>query len=84
MMLRAAIDARAMARNARQMALLRPSAIAIHNNRDVTRQPLPIDLLEQPRCLALGGLENLGGLHEINQGQKSAVAPESLYNAKLT
>jgi hypothetical protein len=45
------------------MAPLGPAAVAVHDDSDVSRQAPRIELFEQARLCAIGGLEQLGRLH---------------------
>ena len=47
---------RAMARDARQMAPLRPPAVAVHDDGHVIGQAFRVELCEKFRFLAVGGL----------------------------
>jgi hypothetical protein len=41
------VDAGAVALDARQVALRRPAAIAVHDDRDVRREPLEVELIDE-------------------------------------
>ena len=46
----------AMAGDARQMALLRPAAVAVHDDGDVLRQMFQVEFIEKGGFVLIGGL----------------------------
>ena len=54
----------AMPRDARQVAALRPAAVAVHDDGDVLGQALAVDLLQQSSFFLAGRFQLLRGLHD--------------------
>ncbi len=63
------LDAGAVALDARLAALLRPAAVAVHDDRDVTRQAREVDRTKDLRLVAAGGHD----LEQVLQGHGGTV-----------
>ena len=48
---------------ARQVAALRPAAIAVHDDGEMLRQPLQIELFEKRNFLPIAGFQEIGWFH---------------------
>src|SRR6266478_5219187 len=57
------LDAAAVALDARQAALLRPAAVAVHDDGDVPRQPLGVEAGGLEALKGIGGETNSAGQH---------------------
>src|ERR1700693_3111531 len=66
-------DSGTVAGDAGQMALLGPAAVAVHDDGDVARQALEVELLEERGFHLVGWFECLCGFHRLEsewRGQK--------------
>jgi len=76
-----------MPRRARQVLALRPAAVAVHNDRDVPRQPRQIQLGQQLRLFRGHRAESTAigyGNCRMRFHRQHAFPGNSLYAAKLT
>jgi hypothetical protein len=51
--------------HARQVPALRPAAVAIHDDRDMPRQPLRVEAFQQASLFAAGRFKQFGWLHSF-------------------
>ena len=52
--------------NARQVAALRPAAVAVHDDGEVLGQALQVNFIEKLRFGAVGGFEKFAGFHSVS------------------
>jgi len=74
------LDAGAMSGHSRQMALLGPAAVAIHDYGDVLREPVAVKFADQPFFFSIPGFERFRYVHAISPAN-SARLPEVVSRA---